>query len=129
MLNNYVIGGAFFSRPSGNEPQPSQAIAGGWRSPYLLVFAASTAVAVYAKFCEERLGILWRGWLTSHLIDKYLRNRAYLRLKSRGDIDNPDQRMTEDVKSFTTITLSFLLMILNATIVRHPPSPGRGCSG
>ena len=39
---------------------------------YLLVFAASTAVAVFAKFCEERLGILWRGWLTGHLIDKYL---------------------------------------------------------
>ena len=83
---------------------------------YLLVFAASTAVAVFAKFCEERLGILWRGWLTSHLIDKYLRNRAYYRLMGRNDIDNPDQRMTEDVKTFTTITLSFLLMLLNATI-------------
>ncbi len=83
---------------------------------YLLVFAASTAVAVFAKFCEERLGILWRGWLTSHLIDKYLKNRAYHRLMARNDIDNPDQRMTEDVKTFTTITLSFLLMLLNASI-------------
>ena len=83
---------------------------------YLLVFAASTAVAVFAKFCEERLGILWRGWLTGHLIEKYLKNRAYHRLMGRADIDNPDQRMTEDVKSFTTITLSFLLMFLNATI-------------
>ena len=83
---------------------------------YLMVFAASTAVAVFAKFCEERLGILWRGWLTGHLIDKYLRNRAYHRLMNRNDIDNPDQRMTEDVKTFTTMTLSFLLMLLNATI-------------
>ena len=83
---------------------------------YLLVFAASTAVAVFAKFAEERLGILWRGWLTGHLIDKYLKNRAYYRLMGRGDIDNPDQRMTEDVKTFTTTTLSFLLMILNAGI-------------
>ena len=83
---------------------------------YLMVFAASTAVAVFAKFCEERLGILWRGWLTGHLIEKYLKNRAYHRLMGRVDIDNPDQRMTEDVKTFTTITLSFLLMLLNATI-------------
>ena len=83
---------------------------------YLLVFAASTAVAVFAKFCEERLGILWRGWLTSHLIQKYLTNRAYHRLMNRQDIDNPDQRMTEDVKTFTTTTLSFLLMLLNASI-------------
>ena len=75
-----------------------------------------TVAAVFAKFCEERLGILWRGWLTSHLIDKYLRNRSYHRLMSRSDIDNPDQRMTEDVKTFTTITLSFLLMLLDSTI-------------
>jgi putative ATP-binding cassette transporter len=83
---------------------------------YLMVFAASTAVAVFAKFCEERLGLLWRGWLTGHLIEKYLKNRAYHRLMGRADIDNPDQRMTEDVKTFTTTTLSFLLMLLNATI-------------
>ncbi len=83
---------------------------------YLLVFAASTAVAVFAKFSEERLGILWRGWLTRHLIEKYLSNRSYHRLMNRSDIDNPDQRMTEDVKTFTTTTLSFLLMFMNATI-------------
>ena len=83
---------------------------------YLMVFAAQTAVAGFALFCEQRLGILWRGWLTSHLIDKYLTNRSYHRLMGRSDIDNPDQRMTEDVKTFTTMTLSFMLMILNATI-------------
>lgn len=83
---------------------------------YLMVFLLQTAVAGFALFCEQRLGILWRGWLTSHLIDKYLQNRSYHRLMTRDDIDNPDQRMTEDVKTFTTMTLSFLLMILNATI-------------
>jgi vitamin B12/bleomycin/antimicrobial peptide transport system ATP-binding/permease protein len=83
---------------------------------YVLVFVASTLVAVFAKFSEERLGILWRGWLTSHLIEKYLANRSYHRLMDRSDIDNPDQRMTEDVKTFTTTTLSFLLMFVNATI-------------
>jgi putative ATP-binding cassette transporter len=82
----------------------------------LLVFAALTLVAVLVKFSEERLGILWRGWLTALLLDKYLANRNYHRLINRAEIDNPDQRMTEDVKTFTTITLSFLLMLLNATI-------------
>ena len=54
---------------------------------------------------------------------------------SRADIDNPDQRMTEDVKTFTTITLSFLLMLLNATITASAFSRGpladhaRSCSG
>ena len=79
-----------------SERNPSAYRVEGFR--YLMVFAASTVVAVFAKFCEERLGILWRGWLTGHLIDKYLKNRAYYRLMGRADIDNPDQRMTEDVK-------------------------------
>ena len=46
----------------------------------------------------------------------YLAERAYLRLTSRADIDNPDQRIAEDVKTFTTTTLSFGLIILNSTV-------------
>ncbi|WP_435017335.1 ABC transporter ATP-binding protein/permease [Tundrisphaera sp. TA3] len=83
---------------------------------YLLVFAASTVVAVFQKFSEERLAILWRGWLTAHLLNMYLNERGYHRLMERGDIDNPDQRISEDVKTFTTTTLSFLLMLTNATM-------------
>ncbi len=111
VVNSYV-GGWFITAISERNPA-------GYRSMairYLGVFAASTVVAVFAKFCEERLGLLWRGWLTGHLLDKYLAGRAYFRLMGRADIDNPDQRMSEDVKTFTTTTLSFLLMLLNATI-------------
>ena len=111
VVNGYV-GRDFMTAISERNPAAYRVMA----IKYLLVFAASTAVAVFAKFCEERLGILWRGWLTGHLIQKYLKDRSYHRLMARSDIDNPDQRMTEDVKTFTTTTLSFLLMILNATI-------------
>lgn len=93
-------------------------VAAFWRQAtlWILMFALATAVAVFVRFCEERLGLLWRGWLTGHLLDKYLANRSYLRLIDRDDIDNPDQRMTEDVKNFTTTTLSFLLMFSKAAI-------------
>ena len=83
---------------------------------YVLAFALATIVAVFVRFAEERLGLLWRNWLTGHLLDKYLHSRAYLRLMDREDIDNPDQRMTEDVKNFTTQTLSFLLLFGKAAI-------------
>ena len=83
---------------------------------YVLAFALATVVAVFVRFAEERLGLLWRNWLTGHLLDKYLHSRAYLRLMDREDIDNPDQRMTEDVKNFTTQTLSFLLLFSKAAI-------------
>ena len=83
---------------------------------YVLMFAGSAAVAGFLKFSEERLGILWRGWLTNHLLDKYLNERGYHRLMERTDIDNPDQRISEDVKTFTTMTLSILLMLTNAVM-------------
>jgi putative ATP-binding cassette transporter len=83
---------------------------------YLGVFAASTVVAVFYGFTEGRLGLLWREWLTKRLIDRYLAHQVYYRLNQRDDIDNPDQRISEDVRNFTVTTLSFLLMILNSTI-------------
>jgi len=111
VVNSYV-GNSFMTAISERNPAVYYTMA----VRYLLVFGASTLVAVFVKFSEERLGLLWRGWLTSHLLDRYLAGRSYLRLMDRADIDNPDQRMTEDVKNFTTQTLSFLLLFLNASI-------------
>ena len=83
---------------------------------YSGVFILSTVVAVFYRFTEERLGILWREQLTWRLTEAYLSERAYYRLDSASGVANPDQRITEDVKAFTTTTLSFTLLILNGTI-------------
>jgi putative ATP-binding cassette transporter len=83
---------------------------------YLAVFAGLTVAAVFYRFAEERLARLWRLWLTGFLIDGYLSGHAYYRLKSNEEIDHPDQRITEDVRAYTQLTLSFFLMTLNATI-------------
>jgi putative ATP-binding cassette transporter len=39
---------------------------------YVGVFALSTLAAVTYRFSEERLGLLWRQWLTKRLLDRYL---------------------------------------------------------
>src|SRR6187549_3705385 len=83
---------------------------------YVGVFAASTAVAVLYRFTEERLGLFWRVWLTRRIIRRYLANRTYLRLKESAGLDNPDQRIADDVRTFTTTTLSFTLMFLNGAL-------------
>lgn len=82
---------------------------------YVGVFALSTLVAVYYRFFEERLGLLWRKWLTWRAIEHYLDDRTYFRLHLAGDVPNPDQRISEDIRALTATTLSFVLMILNAT--------------
>jgi putative ATP-binding cassette transporter len=80
------------------------------------VFAASTTVEVLNRYVEQRLGLRWREWLTRRLIDRYLADRTYQRLGCREDIDNPDQRITEDVRTFTQMTLSFLILLVNGLL-------------
>jgi ABC-type uncharacterized transport system fused permease/ATPase subunit len=82
---------------------------------YVGVFAASTLVAVLYRFSEERLALLWREWLTRRLLERYLAQRAYHHLEARAEIANPDQRIADDTRAFTTTTLSFVLMSLNAS--------------
>jgi putative ATP-binding cassette transporter len=81
---------------------------------YVSVFAALTLVAVIARFGEERLGLLWRDTMTRAIVRRYLAGETYQRLKASGEIANPDQRISEDVRAFTVTTLSFVLMGLNS---------------
>ncbi|MEW6267732.1 MAG: SbmA/BacA-like family transporter [Thermodesulfobacteriota bacterium] len=83
---------------------------------YVLVFGLSTVAAVLFRFTEERLGLLWRDWLTRRLVRFYLGERAFFRLSLPGGLPNPDQRIAEDVRTFVTMTLSLCLMFLNGTV-------------
>lgn len=79
------------------------------------VFIASALTAVIFRFIEERLALLWRDWQTQRLLEHYLAHRVYLQLNHSEQVANPDQNIAEDVKAFTSTTLSFVVMLMNAT--------------
>ena len=110
VLNSYV-GRDFMTAISGRDRAGFVRLA----IVYLSVFTASTVVAVFQTFAEQRLGLLWRAWGTGRLITRYLADRTYYWLKKTAAVDNPDQRIAEDVKAFTATTLSFTLIFLNGT--------------
>lgn len=83
---------------------------------YAGFFVLLTVVAVLYRFTEERLGLLWREWLTEQLVDRYLRDHVYYDLNVSGTLTNPDQRIADDVRSFTTNTLSLALIFTNGLI-------------
>ena len=83
---------------------------------YAAVFAGSTVVAVLFHYCEERIGLLWRDFMTHRMVELYVDKRIFLHMEESGTVTNPDQRIAEDVKSLTVSTLSFILMILNGTV-------------
>ena len=82
---------------------------------YIGVFAASTLVASVYRFTEERMGLIWREWATQKAILGYADKRVYYRLKLEGELENPDQRIAEDIRACTGTTISFVLMLLNAS--------------
>jgi putative ATP-binding cassette transporter len=83
---------------------------------YVGVFALQTLVAVFERFTEERLGLLWRYWLTQRLVGAYMGGGLYYRLQLGGMLANPDQRIADDVRAFTTGTLSLVIIFINGTI-------------
>jgi putative ATP-binding cassette transporter len=83
---------------------------------YLGAFAMATPIVVFYRYTEERLALMWRRWLSQRLIDRYFSNRAYYKLSWYPGIDNPDQRIEEDVRTFTATSLSLFLIILQAVI-------------
>jgi len=89
-----------------------------WRTLlyYLGTFALAVPIGVYYRWVEERLALLWREWMAQHLIKRYFNNRAYYQLRGSENIDNPDQRISEDVMNFTTNSLAFFLIALNSLV-------------
>src|SRR5256886_1344529 len=83
---------------------------------YLGVFAASALGGAFYSFSEQRLGLLWREWLTRRLLGTYLDRRAYYRLSAAGVLTSPDERIAEDVRAFTATTLWFVLMLSNTAV-------------
>lgn len=72
-------------------------------------------LAVYSYYLQQTLILNWRRWLTTRFIDIWLQNKTYYNLQMFGkDTDNPDQRISEDVRQFVEMTLSFVIGILKA---------------
>ncbi|HEY9647490.1 MAG TPA: ABC transporter ATP-binding protein/permease [Chroococcidiopsis sp.] len=83
---------------------------------YAGIFAIATPFVVYYNYVQSLLGLRWREWMTQRFLKRYFQNRAYYEINSNEDIDNPDQRIAQDINSFTVTSLSFLLIILGSVI-------------
>lgn len=80
------------------------------------VFVVGTAIVVIYRYCQKLLGVYWREWLTKNILQRYLENRAYYQINAQKQIDNPDQRIAEDIQSFTRTSITLLLSVLDSVI-------------
>ncbi len=78
---------------------------------YLGAFVVATPVSAFYSFVRKKLGINWRLWLTKHFLGRYFENRSYYHINDDKGIDNPDQRISQDISSFTVTSLGFLSIL------------------
>jgi putative ATP-binding cassette transporter len=115
--NGLNVANSFVNRNLMSAIAERHAAAFVWQAQLTLaVFAGSTIVAVLARFAEERLGLLWREFVTERAVAAYMANGTYYRLATPGELANPDQRIAEDTRAFTATTLSFALMTINSAL-------------
>jgi vitamin B12/bleomycin/antimicrobial peptide transport system ATP-binding/permease protein len=75
------------------------------------------ALAVYQLYLNQWLQIRWRRWLTKHYLGEWLHGANHYRMQLQGDAaDNPDQRISDDVKLFVDRTLDIGLNLLNSVV-------------
>jgi putative ATP-binding cassette transporter len=87
-----------------------------WRSVRACLLVLAFAVPIYAfyYYMRDLFANQWRRWLTSRFLDGYLTGRKYYELGSDSEIDNPDQRISEDINTFTGRSIHFLLIFLGS---------------
>ncbi len=70
-------------------------------------------MAVYAVYLRQMLEIKWRTWMTRHYLRSWMAKQVYYKLQVlNSDMDNPDQRISEDINSFINLTLTLFLGFL-----------------
>jgi len=87
----------------------------------LLIFCVLAGIgvvlAVYGIYLNQWLQIRWRRWMTDHYLSRWLDGANHYRMQLKRDaVDNPDQRIAEDVKSFVEQTLSIGVGLISAVV-------------
>lgn len=74
-------------------------------------------MSVYSYYLQQKLILNWRRWLTEKFVNIWLKHKTYYNLEMFGkDTDNPDQRISEDVRMFVEMTLSLSIGILKSFV-------------
>ncbi|WP_031495896.1 ABC transporter ATP-binding protein/permease [Bryobacter aggregatus] len=87
-----------------------------WKSirEFFMILVVGVPVYAYYNYVRDSLALRWRRWLTHRFLNRYFTDRGYYHLVSHPEVDNPDQRIADDIGSFTTQSISFLLVFAGA---------------
>ena len=70
----------------------------------------------FSKFVRKKLSLDWYKWLSQYILKRYLSNRAYYKLDTQSDLDNPDQRLAQEIEPITSGGFRFLATVLEKVL-------------
>src|SRR6195256_142948 len=74
-------------------------------------------LSIYQLYLNQWLQIRWRRWMTTKYLGEWLHDANHYRMQLQGDAaDNPDQRLTDDVKLFVDQTLNIGVGLLSSIV-------------
>ena len=84
---------------------------------FTLLATCNVVLVVYQLYLNQWLQIRWRRWLTTRYLGEWLQGANHYRMQLQGDAaDNPDQRITDDVKLFVDRTLNIGVGLLSSVV-------------
>jgi putative ATP-binding cassette transporter len=84
---------------------------------FCVLATVSVVLSVYSLYLNQWLQIRWRNWMTTKYLGEWLHDANHYRMQLQGDAaDNPDQRLTDDIKLFVDRTLGIGLGLLNSVV-------------
>jgi putative ATP-binding cassette transporter len=84
---------------------------------YLVACLMFVTLQAYGHYLEDKIRWFWRGWLTNFYLQKYMNNRNFYWLGDwTAKIDNPDQRISQDIENFCYMSL-VLFMHFSSSLV------------
>ncbi|BAB74349.1 ABC transporter ATP-binding protein/permease [Nostoc sp. PCC 7120 = FACHB-418] len=83
---------------------------------FLGILLIGVPILALKTYLQAQLSLSWRQWLTTYFLNKYLHQRNFYHLTTTSDIDNPDQRIAEDIQNFTQQSLYFAIVLLDSIL-------------
>ncbi|MEM6452137.1 MAG: ABC transporter ATP-binding protein/permease [Cyanobacteria bacterium P01_D01_bin.105] len=81
---------------------------------FAVILSVSVPFASASGYIRAKLSLFWRTWLTRRYLQQYLNHQIFYQLRLKGEIDNPAQRIEEDIRTLTQETIRLFEIVVES---------------
>ncbi|BAY45248.1 ABC transporter-related protein [Scytonema sp. HK-05] len=85
-----------------------------WVSSFIVVVIV--LLVTFLNYVRKKIALDWYKWLNNQILEKYFSNQAYYKINFQSDINNPDQRLSQEIEPITSTALRFSATFLEKVL-------------